>query len=175
MYENVYYSRKGDQKPGEAVNTYWGAQSDDLVPGFTTSQKNRPLMIAKLEEYIRNKTLYVTSKRFHEEAKTFIWNNGRPEAMRGHNDDITMAMSIGVWIRDTFLAPSMASVDITKKTLSAISLNTHTNVEIDGASKDPRFVRQANMGMIQRGQAMAIRLPNGDIADFSWLLPISKG
>ena len=175
LYENVYYSRKGDHKPGEAVNAYWGAQSDDLVPGFTTSQKTRPLMIAKLEEYVRNKTIGIRSKRFHEEMKTFVWNNGRPEAMRGHNDDLMMASSIGVWIRDTFLAPSMASIDLTKKTLDAISLSTHTNVEIDGASKDPRFVRQASMGMIQRRQPLQIRLANGEIADFGWLLPISKG
>lgn len=176
MYENIYYSRKGDNRPGEAVNAYWGAQSDDLVPGFTTSAKTRPLMIAKLEEYVRNKQLYLTSKRFHEEAKTFIWNNGRPEAMRGHNDDLMMAASIGVWIRDTFLAPSLASVDVTKKTLNAISLATHTNVEIDGASKDPRFVqRGGSMGMIQRNHPLQIRLPNGEIADFRWLLPVSKG
>lgn len=34
---------------------------------------------------------------------TFIWNNGRAEAMRGYNDDLVMALAIGLWVRDTAL------------------------------------------------------------------------
>lgn len=177
MYENVYYSRRGDQRPGEAVNMYWGPPSDDLVPGFTTSSKTRPLMVAKLDEYVRNRGIHILSRRLHNEAKTFIWVNGRPEAQRGSNDDLMMAAALGVWIRDTFLAPSLVSADVTKKTLGGISLVTHTNVEIDGASKDPRFARQVSMGLMpdRFRQPTAVRLPNGQVADFGWLLPISKG
>ena len=174
MYESVYHSRKGDSKPGEVVNTYWGAASTDLIPGFTTSPRTRPLIIAKLEEYVRNKSMIVRSKRFHEELRTFIWNNGRPEAMRGYNDDLIMASAIGVWIRDTFLSPAFASADVNRKLLQGITTEKHVNTDIRGASKDPRFVQQQNMGVFtQPKNPLEIRLPNGAKADFSWL--ISKG
>lgn len=174
MYENVYYSRKGDSKTGEAVNTYWGSVDGDLVPGFTTSPKTRPLIITKLEEYVRNRTITIRSKRFHEELRTFIWNNGRPEAMRGYNDDLTMAAAIGCWIRDTFLSPNFVTADVQKKLLTGITTEKTVNTDIHGASKDPRFVTQKNMGSFQQeSNPLKVRLPNGQVADFSWL--ITKG
>lgn len=175
-YENVYYSCKGDNKPGMVVNTYWGAADTGFVPGFTTSQKTRPLIISKLEEYIRNKTMTIRSERFVEELSTFIWNNGRAEAMRGYNDDLTISAAIGAWIRDTFLAPNVVSADVQRRLLTGITLKGHTNTEIAGASKNPHFVSQRALPpFVSRTeeQTMKIRMPNGQIADFSWLL--SKG
>lgn len=175
-YESIYFSRKGDQRPGEAVNAYWGPTTDDLVPGFTTSAKNRPLMIAKLEEYIRNRTIFLRSKRMVEEFRTFIWNSGRPEAMRGCNDDLIMAAAIGVWVRDTFLSPSFVTMDIQKKLLGGIELDRTYNSQIQGASKDPRNVSPVQMGTYQKNTGYKVRLPKGREEDFSWLLSgITKG
>ncbi len=169
-YENVYYSRRGDHRPGESVNTTWGNIDPELVPGFTTSQKNRPLMISKLEEYVRNKTIGIRSKRFYEELRTFIWNNGKPEAAKGSNDDLVMAAAIGVWIRDTYLAPSFVTVDVQKKLLSSIGFNRTTNNQINGASKDPRDIPTISHGIYSSGGSPTqMRLPRGKSIDFSWL------
>lgn len=172
-YENVYFSRRGDQKPGEAVNMYWGSNEPDLVPGFTTSQKNRPLMVAKLEEYVRNRSIVFRSKRIHDELTTFIWNNGRAEAMKGKNDDLVMAAAIGVWIRDTFLGPSFVTNDIQKKMLESIGLNRTYHNQINGASKDPRDSAKDQMGIYQKRPDMRVRMPHGKEVDFLWL--IGKG
>ena len=172
-YESVYFSRRGDQKPGEAVSMHWGPSDSDLVPGFTTSPKNRPLMIAKFEEYVRNKAIYIRSKRMHAELKTFIWHAGRAEAMSGANDDSIMASSIGVWIRDTFLSPSFVTTSIQKSMLSGINMNRTYNNQIAGASKDPVDARPSQMNSYKRGQGMTLRMPRGKEEDLSWL--ISKG
>lgn len=176
-YNNVYFSRRGDHRPGEAINMYWGSVEEDLVPGFTTSQKNRPLMISKLEEYIRNRTIILKSARLHEEFKTFIWSNGRAEASRGKNDDLIMAAAIGVWLRDTFLGPSFASMDVKKKMLGGITMNRTYNNQISGASKDPRDskMNQVSVGdnFSTQPKSLKIRMPYGITEDFSWL--ISKG
>jgi hypothetical protein len=174
-YENAYYSAKGDHRPGEAVNTAWGtASSDLLVPGFTMSQRTRPLVVAKLEEYLRNKSMVIRSKRMLEELKTFIWNQGRPEAMRGYNDDLIMSAAMGAWIRDTFLSTSFVTTDVNKRLISGITLESHVNTQIDGASKDPRFVMQRALGVFKKPEnPLKVRLPGGQVTDFSWL--ISKG
>ena len=174
-YPAVYYSRKGDMKPGEIVNLTWGKPdlNTDLVPGFTTNQKNRPLIIAKLEEYIRNQTMNIRSKRFLHEAKTFIWSNGRPEAMHGRNDDLIMMTALAAWINDTFLSPRYAGVDIHKRLLSGISAERRCNTEIEGASKDPRFIskRASPMGSVTRpGQRLELKLPGNVSLDLSWLM-----
>jgi len=71
------------------------AEHDErAVPGFTTSTKTRPLIVAKLEEYIRNKLINIHSSRVFHELKTFVWVNGKPQAMRSYNDDLVINSSI---------------------------------------------------------------------------------
>lgn len=97
-YNNIYFSIKSTH---EYVEQLRGENMSNAVAGFSTTSKTRPLIIAKLEEFIRNKLITIYSSRTLSELKTFIWNNGRPEAMRSYNDDLTMALAIGCWVRDT--------------------------------------------------------------------------
>jgi hypothetical protein len=73
-----------------------GRIMDRAIPGFTTSTKTRPLVVAKLEEFIRNKMLTTYSSRIYHEFKTFIWNNGKPQAMRSYNDDLLWLLQLVV-------------------------------------------------------------------------------
>ena len=98
QYPNLYFSIKSTH---EYVEQLRGEHMSNAVPGFSTTSKTRPLIIAKLEEFIRNKLITIYSSRMYNELKTFIWNHGRPEAMRGYNDDLTLALAIGCWVRDT--------------------------------------------------------------------------
>lgn len=180
-YSNVYFSRKGDMRAGEAVNMQWGSLNTELVPGFTTSTQRRQLMIDKLEEYIRNKTIHIRSKRLLDELRTFVWTSdkrsiaAKAEATHGRHDDLVIAASIGVWIKDTFISPSGVGLELQRKLLDSISYTTTLNTSIVGASKDPRFVPQRNLGIFTSTdptQATQMQLPNGEVVDFSW---ITKG
>jgi hypothetical protein len=73
------------------------------VPGFTTSTKTRPLIISKMETYVREKELVINSERTIEEMFTFVWNGMKPEAMPGYTDDLVMSLCIALWVRDTAL------------------------------------------------------------------------
>jgi len=98
QYNNLYYSIKSTH---EYIEQLQGEHMSNAVAGFSTTSKTRPLIIAKLEEFIRNKLITIYSSRMYNELKTFIWNHGRPEAMRSYNDDLVMALAIGCWVRDT--------------------------------------------------------------------------
>jgi len=56
-----------------------------------------------MEEFIRNKLVTTYSSRLYNELETFVWMNGRPQAMRMYNDDLVMSFSIGCWVKDTAL------------------------------------------------------------------------
>jgi hypothetical protein len=90
-----------------------------MVAGFSTTQRTRPLIISALDSYISNKDILIRSKRLIDELFTFIWNNGRAEAMRGYNDDLIMAMAIGVWVRNTALRLKQEGVDLSKAMLQS--------------------------------------------------------
>ena len=121
-YQNLYYS----QKSGEAnVNSYFDKYQDHtkMVPGFTMSSRTRPMVIGKFQEYIGDKGVTIQSKRLIEEMKTFIWRNGRPEAQSGYNDDLVMAFSIAMYIRDTALKFRQRGIDLTRQSLENMQVN----------------------------------------------------
>ena len=117
-YPNIYYSSKGDHRYVDPVSAQWRS---NVIPGFTTSSKTRPLIVAKMEEFVRNKLITINSNRLLSEFKTFIWKNGRPQAMRNYNDDLTMSFAIGCWVRDTVIIESQRNVEYSKSFLSSIS------------------------------------------------------
>jgi len=132
-YTNIYHSRKSTH---EYVEQYQAEGNSSVIPGFTTSSKTRPLIVAKFEEFIRNKVLTIYSKRLANELDTFIWKNGRPEAQRGYNDDLIMAMAIGCWVRDTAIIENQKDIEYKKVFLDSITIsNTHLDTTVPGMLK----------------------------------------
>ena len=131
QYPNLYYSRKSTH---EHVEPHL-AEGIGVTPGFSTTMKTRPLVIAKLEEFVRNKLIKIKSKRLYNEMKTFVWQNGKPQAMKKHNDDLIMACAIGCWVKDTALSSNERSVAYQKAFLNSItSTNRMMNTSIPGMS-----------------------------------------
>ena len=129
-YSNLYYSVKSTH---EYINAIQGEYLDKAVAGFSTTTKTRPLVVAKLEEFIRNKILTTYSTRVYHEFKTFIWNNGKPQAMRSYNDDLIMSLAIGCWVRDTALQVNKKEVEYKKAMLNSMYKSKSTiNTTIKG-------------------------------------------
>ena len=105
------------------VNNKINRMEKGLVPGFTLTQKTRPLVIAKLEEFFREKSVKVFSQRLIDELFVFIYNGSRAEAMRGYNDDLVMSFSMGLWIRETALRLRAEGIELQKKTINSITTN----------------------------------------------------
>jgi hypothetical protein len=129
-YPNLYYMSK-DLKYVDVENQFsnrYRAQDRGMVAGFSTTSRTRPLIISKLEEYVREKSIIIRSIRTIEELFTFIWMNGRAEAMRGYNDDLTMSLAISLWVRDTALRLRQEGIDLTKRAIDGISTYTYSGV-----------------------------------------------
>jgi hypothetical protein len=116
-HPNLYYSRKGSH---EHVDQYLAEHQKTVTPGFSTTVKTRPLVVAKLEELIRNKVLKISSIRFLSELKTFVWNSGRAEALRGYNDDLVLAAAIACWVRETALMANYHEAEYKRAMIGSI-------------------------------------------------------
>ena len=129
-YPNIYYSIKSTH---EYIEQYQAEAISNSIAGFTTSVRTRPLIIAKLEEFIRNKLITLYSSRTVNEMKTFIWNNGKPQAMKGYHDDLIMALAIACWVRDTALQANARDLNYQKAFVDAIfTTRTTMNTQIKG-------------------------------------------
>ncbi len=121
-YPNLYHSVKSTH---EFVEEYQADQMSNAVAGFSTTSKTRPLIIAKLEEFIRNNLIKIYSSRLLAEMRTFVWNNGRAEAMRSYNDDLIMSCAVACWVRDTALAVNQRDAEYAKAFIGSITRSTN--------------------------------------------------
>ena len=76
--------------------------------------RTRPLVIAKLSEYIRDKYCTIRSKRLLTELRVFIWKNGKGQAQAGYNDDLVTSFATGLYVRDTALKLHQQGMDLTR-------------------------------------------------------------
>jgi hypothetical protein len=99
-----------------------------MVAGFSTTTKTRPLIISALDTYMNDKDILIRSSRLIDEMFTFIWHGGRAEAMKGYNDDLIMALGIGLWVRNTALRLKQEGIDLTKQMLNSAQINKYEGI-----------------------------------------------
>jgi hypothetical protein len=118
-YKNLFYMSRDLQYVDvehQMTGRYYNEERK-MVPGFMISQRTRPLIINRLKEYMLDTSFTIRSSRMISELETFIWKNGRPEALSGYNDDLTLALCIGLWVRDTALRLRQEGIELTKLAL----------------------------------------------------------
>jgi len=121
-YPNTFYG-SADLKyvdvEHQLTNKY-SAEDKKLVPGFATTLRTRPIIVDNMAKYFVEKAVTIHSKRTYSELETFIWVNGKGAAAEGYNDDLIMALAIGLWVRDTALRLRQEGIDLTRAFLDKI-------------------------------------------------------
>lgn len=124
-YKNMFYTEEDwrymDSSLPKQKTTKRRSFERKKVPGFTTSVRTRPLIISKLDEYMRENAVVIHSQRTFEELEVFIWKGIKAEAMHGYNDDLVMALAIGLWTRDTALKLRGNQDELTKAALDGFA------------------------------------------------------
>ena len=67
------------------------------------------------------------SSRLIDELFVFVWRGSRPEAQSGYNDDLVMAFSIAMYIRDTALKLRNEGLELNKRAIGLMGTNTSYN------------------------------------------------
>jgi hypothetical protein len=158
-YQNLYYSSKSDTA-NITMDNFLSRNDNNLVPGFTNSTKTRPLVISKLEAYMRERACIIQSRRTLEELRTFVWKHGKAQANDGYNDDLIMAFGIGMFLRDTALKFSQTGMDLTRASLGGIGRISYNT----GATSvySPHSPQSNNPWHMDDGR--------GGMEDISWLV-----
>lgn len=120
-YSNLYYKNQKDK-----YAALYGEHNIHKA-GFTTSGTSRTQILTKLEEVLRNKQIKLYSSRLYDEVKTFVWKGNKAQAQKGSNDDLVMALAIGVWLYDTTPEYNKQTVDVNSAMLAAFAVNRNVN------------------------------------------------
>jgi len=154
-YPNIFYSSK-DMQVVDTHYAYINKRADTenpTTPGFTTSTKTRPMLISKLDEYVRKKDAIIKDTRLIDELFTFIWKGQRAEAMGGYHDDLVMSYAIALWVRDTALKLRMESMEMTRQALNGIQRTTTSGVFTPSSISSNPYTQEIK----------------GEVVDFRWL------
>jgi hypothetical protein len=142
-YGNLFYMSKDLRyvDTQRQLTNKINASERQLVAGFSTTSRTRPLIISKLDEYLTAKSITIRSSRLIDELFVFIWKNSKAQAMQGYNDDLIMAFSISLWVRDTAIRLKQEGVNITTRALENITSVTSGMYVDRGLEEDPYKVK----------------------------------
>lgn len=161
-YPNLAYI---DDDTGRLIDK-WTAEYKDINPGFGTNAKTRPIILQKMEEVLRKRLIKSYSKRLVNEMLSFVWENNKAKARKGSNDDLIMALAIGVWIRESFFQyKTKGSIDA-MSLYSAAILNSNS-APIPGRKNDSLLRHKEQIKRTVKNQA-TLRL--GDrVINLDWI------
>ena len=163
-YKNLFYQSKDLQVVDvehQMTSNKYRTQDRQMVPGFSTTLKTKPLVVAKMEEYTREKLVKIKSLRLIEELFVFIYHNSKAEAMKGYNDDLVMSYAITLWVRDTALRLK-TDKDNHQRALMDTMLNMNGNTD---------FSKGFQFGKPKGSKKNPYEMDIGkDKEDLSWLL-----
>lgn len=165
-YKNLFYS-SADLKYVDVqrqLSNKYDSEDKKIVPGFSTNIKTRPLVISHLEQFFREKSIEIYSTRTLAELETFIWKNGKAQAMQSYNDDLVMSLGIGLWVRDTALRLRQEGIDLTRTALGLIDRNKIDTTPVYKANQASQARKAWEM---QTGRTGA---GNQGAEDIRWLL-----
>lgn len=152
-YINLFYYYKDDPYLDDKhlLHGYDLQDKSKMTPGIPTNTKTRPVMISKLEVSFRLKLVICRSSRSIGQLAVFIWKKGRPEAMDGFHDDLSMAWAMALWLRDTAIRLRQDGVELSKAMIDGFSRTIYM------PSKDDHSVYHQPIG-------------HGQYDDLKWLI-----
>lgn len=144
-YTSLYAEYKSTKEPVEGHIDF---DNDDIVLGFSTRLETRILAIDRLEESIRLDAVKIYSPRMISEFRNFIYENGKPKARKGANDDLVMSLSISLYIASKIYTSYDDDIVLRKKILNNIKVSNskvafRNNNEI-GYSDDINMLNNGN-------------------------------
>lgn len=78
-------------------NNKWATEYAGF-PGWMTTPKTRPQMLAELRQFVKESPSVFVDPQFWSECNTFVYRNGRYEADAGRHDDHVFAAAIAVQV-----------------------------------------------------------------------------
>ena len=72
-------------------------------------------------EVLREKAIVLRSKRTIRRLKSFVCEDGPPEAEVAYNDDLVIPLAIGVYLRDTTLTFMKQGQDLSRATIAGFT------------------------------------------------------
>jgi hypothetical protein len=132
--DKIFHSKTAVQ----LFNKDWKMEipKNEDIPGWQTTTKTRPLLIATLQKYMREGEIEINSEILLDEFKTFVYTTAgksgepKPQHAPGYHDDLIFALAIALVMRDTEFQNTFWSADNVKAMMEGIQVK-HSSFEVN--------------------------------------------
>lgn len=166
-YRNLCYFDKDTSR----LIDQWSAEYKGVAPGQPMTVKERPMIVAKAEEYLRKRHVKIYSRRFVNEMNTFIIKNGKPQAQKGSNDDLVMSLAIGIWARD--MCPEFRGSASSAEAIALINATQRSSKSYEATNSREFHVAQHKKKIKKMMDDQKMPLHNRSSIYSSWLYKTS--
>jgi len=166
--DKIFHSKSAVQ----LFNRDWRMEvaKDEDIPGWQTTTKTRPVLIAALQKYMREGEIEINSERLLDEFQTFVYtstgkgsNDVKPQHAPGYHDDLIFAFGIALVMRDSEFHNIYWSAENINAMMAGIQVQT-SNFE---------FEKIQIPAIMESNKKKGQNLEDGD--DLSWLFAPIKG
>jgi hypothetical protein len=166
-YPRLYY-------PGATGDLFeYRSSNPEAIPGFSTQQKSRSQILAKLEELFRNSHIKVYSQRLYDQLQAFVWNGNKAQAAKDAHDDLIMSLAIAAWLVVGESGGNEQAMAMAMAMLKATKVERKDQMPTDIANVRP--VAKHSMQSFGANPRDAFKprdhstVAHNDASDFSWL------
>lgn len=149
------------------------------IPGFQTTFQSKVMVVDAIRTAMREEAVKINSLRLMSEFNTWVMETKQERvianAEAGYNDDLIMALGIGLYIRQTEYSNLAISNNMTRAMLDAFTVSTSPmygkqmsaeEKKADDKSRREAIERNTGLYFFRNGQDMNEDDPN----DTSWLI-----
>jgi len=155
-YPRIYNNKKKTLDIWTAISTQNNIQKPSGDLGIFTTGQKKQIILTKMEELLRNKQIKIYSTRLLKELKTFVWiNEHKVGASKGENDDLVMALAIGLWLVDVEEYDQFAD-EHTKSILDAMESKS---IKLDEIISEPSRKDEVNVFLPVAGNGSGFGAP----------------
>ena len=133
--DKIYHSQSAVALFNKSYKTE--TDKNDIIPGWQTTTKTRPMIIAALQKYMREGEIEINSIALLDEFQTFIFTEAgknsteaKPQHAPGYHDDLIFALGITLVMRDTEYQKAFWTADDLNAMLSGFEVK-QSNFELD--------------------------------------------
>jgi len=140
-------------------------KATEKTPGINFNNK-RAQIVQALEEQLRT-GFKIRSQRLINELKTFVFINGRPDHMKGHHDDLIMAIAMALYVAQNSFTQLKKNVNQAKAMLDSWVVNerAHPNDRGKPVFKPSRINHEGELP----NPNMNTHPQSNDMKDYLWL------
>lgn len=157
----------------------FAVEQGSQIPGFQTTFQSKVMVVDAIRTAMREEAVKINSPRLMNEFNTWVMETKQErvtaEAEPGYNDDLIMALGIGLYIRQTEYSNLSISNNMMKAMLDAFTVSaspmygkqlTKEEKIADDKERKESFEKQSGLFFFRDGNSMDEDDPN----DTSWLI-----